>query len=385
MASLHKQGNKPFWFAAFTGPDGRRKFKSTGTANKETAQLVCDGWAKAARLARQNILTPDRARTIMERTVAEIVESTGQVMPNTSTRQFLESWLREKKASAAPATVLSYKGTIQAFLEFLGNRASASLATLTATDIRNFKNRLASRVSPATVNNYLKALKVSLGQAVRLELITKNPAALVENMRGIETARRAFTMDELRKLLSVATADWQTMLLIGLYTGLRLQDCANLRWTNLDLQAKELTVRTRKTGRVQVLPVAKPLMRHLEALPVDDDPKAPLCPALCGKGSAYLSGQFHGIMEAAGMAAVRDSKKKSTGKGRNVRREFNELSFHCLRHTATSLLKNAGVSDAIAGDIIGHESEAVSRNYTHIDGEAKRAAVDKMPDVKGTI
>jgi hypothetical protein len=31
------------------------------------------------------------------------------------------------------------------------------------------------------------------------------------------------------------------------------------------------------------------------------------------------------------------------------------------------LLKNAGVSDAAARDIIGHESEAVSRNYTHID------------------
>ena len=35
----------------------------------------------------------------------------------------------------------------------------------------------------------------------------------------------------------------------------------------------------------------------------------------------------------------------------------------------------------MARDIIGHESEAVSRNYTHIETETKRVAVDKMPDV----
>ena len=32
-------------------------------------------------------------------------------------------------------------------------------------------------------------------------------------------------------------------------------------------------------------------------------------------------------------------------------------------------------------DIIGHESEAVSRNYTHVDAETKRAAIEKLPDI----
>ena len=60
---------------------------------------------------------------------------------------------------------------------------------------------------------------------------------------------------------------------------------------------------------------------------------------------------------------------------------MSDLSFHSLRHTATSLLKNAGVSDVVARDLIGHESEAISRSYTHIDAETKRAAVEKLPDV----
>ena len=45
------------------------------------------------------------------------------------------------------------------------------------------------------------------------------------------------------------------------------------------------------------------------------------------------------------------------------------------------MLKNAGVSDAVARDIIGHESEAISRQYTHIDMAAKRKAIESLPDI----
>jgi hypothetical protein len=39
----------------------------------------------------------------------------------------------------------------------------------------------------------------------------------------------------------------------------------------------------------------------------------------------------------------------------------------------------------VARDIIGHESEAVSRNYTHIEAETKRSALDKLPDVTAPV
>ena len=32
-------------------------------------------------------------------------------------------------------------------------------------------------------------------------------------------------------------------------------------------------------------------------------------------------------------------------------------------------------------DIVGHETKAVSRNYTKIDEAAKRAAMNKLPDI----
>ena len=49
------------------------------------------------------------------------------------------------------------------------------------------------------------------------------------------------------------------------------------------------------------------------------------------------------------------------------------------------MLKNTGASSAIAGDVVGHDSEAMQRNYTKIDVETKRQALDKLPDLLGWL
>jgi integrase len=57
------------------------------------------------------------------------------------------------------------------------------------------------------------------------------------------------------------------------------------------------------------------------------------------------------------------------------------LSFHSLRHTATSFLKSAGANNSTVMDLIGHQSTAVSAHYTTIDAQAKRRAINLMPDI----
>jgi integrase len=84
---------------------------------------------------------------------------------------------------------------------------------------------------------------------------------------------------------------------------------------------------------------------------------------------------------AAGLARPRPPKNKGVGKGRDAPRMHSELSFHSLRHTATSLLKATGASEAVARDIIGHDSAEISRHYTHVDEPSKRAALARLPDV----
>jgi hypothetical protein len=56
------------------------------------------------------------------------------------------------------------------------------------------------------------------------------------------------------------------------------------------------------------------------------------------------------------------------------------LNMRAADATFEAMLKAAGVSDAIARAIVGHESAAVSRAYTHLDMETMRKALEKMAD-----
>ncbi len=177
------------------------------------------------------------------------------------------------------------------------------------------------------------------------------------------------------------------MILFGLYTGQRLKDLATLTWQNLDLDRNELRFVTGKTGRQQIIPLARPLQRYIQSLPSPDDPKQPLFARADGIVErtgmvGMLSRQFYDLMAGVGLVKTRTHQK--TGNGRSVKRTQNEISFHCLRHTATSLMKNAGISSAIVQEFIGHDSPEISANYTHIEMDAMRKAAESMPDILAT-
>jgi integrase len=134
----------------------------------------------------------------------------------------------------------------------------------------------------------------------------------------------------------------------------------------------EIRLVTSKTGRQQIIPLAPPLRKHVETLPAGDDPKQPLHPHAFGSviksgKVGTLSRQFYELMVSAGLATAKPYRRAKHEPGRDGRHSTSEISFHALRHTATSLMKNAGISPAIVQDIIGHESAVISAHYTHID------------------
>lgn len=383
MSSVHRLPGKPNWICFYTDASGKRRCKSTKTTNKREAEKVCHALQTIEDKARSGRLTADRARKVIESAVADIMESLGTPIEQKTIREHFENWIAARQRECSEGTFTRYKGIVDYFLSFLRGKASRPLPTLTSTDVERYRTHLAEKVSNNTVNTHLKVLRVCLEKAVKQHVFDKNPARLVDNLdRSKRHRRRAFTMDELRKILENASPDWKTAILIGLYTGLRLSDVANLTWASVDLQRDEIVTTAQKTDKTQILPIAKPLREYLETLPAGDNPKAPLSPDLHGQLETRLSNSFYELMAIALPGIVKsrqDHRKKKAGRG--MRREQSEITFHSLRHTATSLLKNAGVSNAITQDIIGHESEAISRNYTHIDMETKRKAVDLMPDV----
>jgi integrase len=228
-----------------------------------------------------------------------------------------------------------------------------------------------------------------LRDAERDGIIADNPADSVRMMKRTgERSRRPFTLPEINQLLAVADDEWRSLIMFGLYTGQRLGDLARLTWADVDLQNDEIRLCTSKTGRQQIIPLALPLRRHIESLPAGDDPVQPLHPrafnsVLKSQKVGTLSRQFYELMADAGLVPTKKHRKAEQSTGRDGRRPISIISFHALRHTATSLMKNAGISAAIVQDIIGHESAAISASYTHIDDAAKRTALSAMPDILG--
>ncbi len=382
MPSVHRtEKGGQYWQAAFYLPDGRRALRSTGKKNKREAMEVCLKFAEAARLAKEQRLTEYRAREV----IADIFHiGNASKLTTMSARAHMEAWLQRKSLELADSSLLEYRKAVDHFLTSLGSKADKPVDAITVADASHFRATMAGQVRGGTVNKLLKILRGSWTLAVKDGLARENIFSRVGLVKSDKTQRRAFTLPELRRILECAGDEWRGIILTALYTGQRLGDVARLTWRNVDLNEREFRLTTVKTGKAMVIPMAVPIFDYLVKIPASDDPAAPVFPQNAATPGESLSNQFVNILANAGLRdAVSHGKSSELKKTR--RRKVHDVSFHALRHTATSLLKNAGVSDVVAREIIGHDSESISRAYTHIDQDPLRRAVNMMPDVMNGV
>ena len=400
MASIWKDTRSPHFVACFTAITGMRRVqwkRSTHTAERKLARRIADEIEDAAQ-GKSDAL---RVRTLLDgisdlaakrglhHVFDEVMrKTTGNGLGGKSVRTFIDSFLARTRGEVAAATASKYERVGKGFLDFLAGLADQDMALVKREDITRFRDAEAKRSSASTSNGYLKIVRIFFASAEADGLLVRNEARLVKLLKTKDggPGRRAFTLDELKRVVAVAEPEWRSMIITGLYTGARLGDIARMTWQAVDLEQGVIRFQTRKTGRAMVIPIADALRTHLETLPAGDNPHEPLHPRAFQIASVQgrtgsLSNQFAAILAEAGLIEHRSHAAAKDGKGRSAKRAASEVTFHSLRHTATSWLKSAGVSDAIAMDIIGHESAEISRHYTHIGDSAKRDAVNQLPNV----
>jgi len=166
------------------------------------------------------------------------------------------------------------------------------------------------------------------------------------------------------------------MILTGYFTGARLVDLARLVWRDIDLSKRIIAFVQRKTGSSVQIPIHPELYEYLLELPKPDRPQKPVFPKLFNKpgaGRSGLSMSFKRLMQRAGIddgvAREKDGKL-----GRNVSR----LSFHSLRHSFNSAMANANVPLEIRQKLTGHASQDMNKQYTHLELETVRRAVESI-------
>jgi integrase len=378
MASVGKYDkSSPFWYAAFTDPLGRRLKKSTGQTSKSRALEVARTWEKASEEATQLRLTEARAREV----ISELMRSVGGESLTVFT---VEAWfghfVNQKKKSRAAATGRRHAQTMWDFVEYLGPKARLNIAAITPKDIAEFRDRRqALGLAPATVNLDIIILSAAFNGALRQGHVSVNPCLAIDPLKDKKQRKHVFTPEQVTALVKAVEGDWRGLILAAFYTGARLSDVANLRWSNIDLVSAIKTIRffPRKGGGEVVTVIHPALEDYLLSMPTPNSDDEYLFPSLAQRNAGTLSNWFRKIMDQAHIEH-REVRKRIAKGGRSV----SALSFHSLRHSFTSALANAGVAEELRMALTGHVTRDIHRTYTHHELEALRDAVSVLPRIK---
>lgn len=383
MASIWKHPQSKFWFACITTPDGKRTKRTTKTTDRKLAEKLAAQYEEAANKKKTALNT----RRVIQELHASI---TGEDLVFPTIRQHFERWLESKQGGeVAVATLVFYQGATKKFLTWLGRRADNDLATVSQDDITAFRNHAAKTLSVKSVNHELKTLKMIFRDALHRKLITDDPALAVKTLKDKAPIKKmVFTGQQIQAVLTNCDDEWRSMVIFGLYTGQRLIDIASLRRSNVNLEKDVIELTARKTSRMMSIPIAPALRKHIESMDFTDEKQSPLHPKafaiVTAQGkSAHLSNHFAVILAKAGLREKKTHRKSIGVKGKG--RDPSGLSFHSLRHTAVTLLKEAGIPQAVVQELIGHDSEQMSEHYTHVGSEALKKAAAALPDVTSTI
>ena len=351
----------------YVGAGRKRVRRSTGTSDKVRAKII----EQSVIAVNRNITSRQRAVTIIDNVLPqheqglalcdapayyrECATSEGIVMTENSMAHRI-GILSKFAMWAHDHSRMSYVEDVDAAIAFEFTKALSKHRKLTAK----------------TKNAYIGDLGTAWKLFMRHDKAKINPWPIVRvpRNRDEETSGRAFTQEEINRLMIEAGhvgRDWQTAIMIGLYTGLRQGDATSLMWKNVDFENKMLSTTPSKTRKHQIvvhIPLHKTLADWLTSHKNDSEY---ITPARLGRvGKQRFSDGDKTFSELLNAAKILKQSSKE------------KLSFHCFRHTFVSRLAEAGVAQDIRMRLVGHTSMQNHQIYTHDDVSA-RAAIDILP------
>ncbi|VGO13697.1 hypothetical protein PDESU_02254 [Pontiella desulfatans] len=258
--------------------------------------------------------------------------------------------------------------------------------------------------------NFLKLIYYVMKEEIRgdvspfADLTTKSLSKAKAKARAKEHTRRDLTEEELVMVLDRAEGDFQTLFMLGAYTGLRLGDCCTLKWDECLLDMPMIKRVPSKTQSEAVkIGIPPRLVRRLLETPKSKRRGyvLPECAAdynyVSEKGKnthrTRITNRIQNHFVSCGIQIHADGtgykvEPDPENKGKYIKVYTGEkavvaVGFHSLRHTFISMQANKGTSQIIVQKIAGHGSSAMTGLYAHVsDDAAKRATLYIGDDVK---
>lgn len=322
---------------------------------------------------------------------------TGRTTGAATLRGYVKQWLLECK-DLSPVTVTKYRDGLEEFCQHIRASETLAIRDIRPDNIRDFLRAKRAATSAATAKLYRKVLCAFFNYARDNEAISTSPVPSTKSLKltvDKRSERRAFTLKELKTVYSKCPDDfWRYMVIGGFYTALRMGDLIVMPWGAVDFDAKVIRLTTRKTNTAMNIPLHPAFEKILlKRKQVGRTPlfsaSDPIWPEQCAKyearGAGPFSNEFYDeVLLKAGLVPKRSKHPEKDEDGNIVLkqgRQTNAISFHCLRHTFVSLVKVSGGSQAVAKELAGHSSDAVSDLYTHVPENVLATTIRKLPEV----
>jgi integrase len=123
----------------------------------------------------------------------------------------------------------------------------------------DFQERRAREVAPATVNREFAVLRNRMTYARDRGIVDRNPLLGIRSLKEPPRAPRTKTVEERAKLVE-CVGPWDEVIAVLVVIlsecALRLGEGLNLRWPDLDLKNRMLTLERTKAGRTRRVPLS---------------------------------------------------------------------------------------------------------------------------------
>jgi integrase len=282
-------------------------------------------------------------------------------------KSIIESWIKVRTAGKRERTKAYIRERCAHLIEHLGGRLTCDVTE--AAVAQYIGKREAEGAAACSINREV----FLLSRALRVDRKTAWPE-LGQSKRPKDPVGKAITDADVLALLDAAGKNRSKYALpfiaIAIYTGFRAGEVRTLRWRQADFMDGWLRSEQSKTaaGEFREVPLLPELKTVLLAHRVWIEKKLGAAPE-----------PEHYVFPFANRGKPVDPERPCTNIASawwSIRDDAGvSCRLHDLRHTYASRLLEAGNSEAVVRDMIGHVDAKVIQRYTHIRRAAKRDAV----------
>lgn len=346
MAFLFKRKNKAgeiIYYIAYKNFRGELVKTTTGCKSKKAANDVLKSYLK-------NDYTPQRVRVIL---FSEL---------ETEVLNFLS-------VDRTRGTLNIYHSTFKHFISVCKN---IPVTSVEVTDIVKFRNTLANKIKPVTVNIYLRTLKSIFNIAMKLNFCNSNPARGIPQLKTNKKKFLAFTDSEKHLILnSMPDNVYRHAALFAFHTGFRLNEICNVQIKDIDLSKRIVSTYCKSDFQNKTESSER-------SVPVSDTLYNMICNIINSDSNIYEMDLQEKYL-FRNKNGNRFDKNKISRKFKECLRKLNfdeRYHFHCTRHTFASELARKGIPINDIAVLLGQKQIETTKIYLHSEIESLRRAVN---------